>query len=251
MADEMTFFSAFLSYSKINSKTAESFKRQLEEYGVRVFIDTEQLHGGSELGSTLKKGIRKTTTFIPLLTEDFKKSTYANWEAETADKMGKYIISICLVDFKRYGLFKKYMGYTAKPERTRFAEYDISYKIVECVVEDMIKNLPDGIDSTPYLVGCFTKSPYVRGGNFFSKHLAERDEFSYDQINEIVETYIKHKGMKRFWTARPIIRTIMRANKPKIAVGLLADPFMRDLDDEGKDGEKIHLSSAEPDGPPV
>jgi len=64
----------FLSYVRENATVAERLARELEDAGVRVWVDKMRLQPGDRWKSAIKAAIRGGHLFIPLFSREFRRS---------------------------------------------------------------------------------------------------------------------------------------------------------------------------------
>ena len=68
----------FISYGRepgVND-FVQQMKRDMESNGFTVWLDTDDIHGGSDWLGEISKGVSECQAFVPVLTAKYLKSSY-------------------------------------------------------------------------------------------------------------------------------------------------------------------------------
>jgi hypothetical protein len=104
----------FISYSTANKQLAGYVKTELEKIGLDVFLAHEDLLPSEEWQNAIEANLRSTDIFVPIFTEDFKTSSWADQECGIAFAMNKLILPI-KVDVTPYGFLGRYQALVFDP----------------------------------------------------------------------------------------------------------------------------------------
>lgn len=85
----------FISYSRHNSGFVDMLINELEKHGFSIWVDREDIHGGTAWREEIAEGIRDCKAFIVVLSEKSVMSDNVAKELALADKHKKIIIPIC------------------------------------------------------------------------------------------------------------------------------------------------------------
>lgn len=87
----------FLSYStKDGSAVASRLRTELEQAGVSVWRDVEEMRGGAEWKAQIRAQLREADAVLVLLTPGAVESKVVTWEWETALTLEKMVIPLLL-----------------------------------------------------------------------------------------------------------------------------------------------------------
>ncbi len=84
----------FLSYNSSDKLIAGNIKRQLEAYGVKVFLAHQDIKPTEEWHDRILAELENADVFLPLLTDDFEKSKWTGQECGYAVAKRAFIISL-------------------------------------------------------------------------------------------------------------------------------------------------------------
>ena len=102
---------AFISYSSQEKKLAGRLKVFLQSYcGFEVFLAHDDIPGGIEWEKEIFNSIKENDFFVPLISEAFRQSEYADQEIGIAVCLNKKIIPIKLESINPYGFINKYQA---------------------------------------------------------------------------------------------------------------------------------------------
>lgn len=101
----------FIGYSSEQKSIGGKFKSFTEDYcGYKVFIAHDDIPGSFVWEDEIIKAIEKADIFIPLISEGFAKSPFADQETGIAVYLKKKIIPIKLDSANPYGFISKYQA---------------------------------------------------------------------------------------------------------------------------------------------
>lgn len=86
----------FLSYASSDRVTVESLARDLRRHRYEVWMDIEEIPGGSQWETEINKGLDQSSICIVALTPDALKSEWVKREVEIARSKSKLVIPIIL-----------------------------------------------------------------------------------------------------------------------------------------------------------
>jgi hypothetical protein len=90
----------FISYSDKDITYANLLSRALKKKGVEVFSLDEPLLLGMDWDNVLRKEIKESSAFIPLISNNWSHSNWAATEYGAAHALGKKIIPVVIEDFQ-------------------------------------------------------------------------------------------------------------------------------------------------------
>lgn len=89
---------AFISFSEAECTEAEMLKNELESSGIRCFFANRSIHFGTEWPSEIRHAIQVCRAFVPLVTPDWSKSWWCQYEFGGASVLNKPIFPVMLRD---------------------------------------------------------------------------------------------------------------------------------------------------------
>lgn len=84
----------FVSYSRLDFEFAEKLVNELRGSGFRVFLDTSSIDPGDNFVAKLSKEVNKSTAIIPIITENYASSRWAQAELYQGLTAKKIVIPI-------------------------------------------------------------------------------------------------------------------------------------------------------------
>ena len=161
---------AFISYSSVNRELAKRVEADLEEGGLKAWLDNSEITLGVLLANELQSSIKNSRVFVLLWSKQAAESRWVVSEILTAFHVGRFIVP-CVVDGTHLPYFL---------DRTvwlNLSSYDGT------VVERLrraVRNAPDTANELP--VRMSSQSPQVKeviqaiwqGQNFVTDRLQER-----------------------------------------------------------------------------
>jgi len=135
----------FFSYSTSDKSITGHFKNSLERYGFVVFVahDDDAIEPAVEWQNEIIDNIKKCDVFIPLITNNFKESSWTDQETGMAKINNKFIIPI-EVDETPYGFIgyiqslkvNKKKLFSENPIESKTYIGDLSYKIFQTIIKE-------------------------------------------------------------------------------------------------------------------
>ena len=88
----------FISYSREDQTFVENLTRSIRGRGFRIFLDTSNIDPGDNFVATLLKELRRSTAVVPVITENYSQSRWAQAELYQALTNNKMVIPILVGD---------------------------------------------------------------------------------------------------------------------------------------------------------
>jgi hypothetical protein len=172
---------AFISYSSRNQETAREISDFLETVQMNSFIAKDDLRAASNWKDTIVKELGLCDIFIPLLSKDFKESSWCSQEIGIAFILGKKFIPISLDDTRSYGFINHIQSKSITQEKP--LELIIAEGLMEC-------KIPNGVQ-------CFIRLLEISGNFRYSEHVYKGMEpyfmeFSSSDLNTIIKLSINN-----------------------------------------------------------
>ncbi len=129
----------FLSYSIRDKIIAGKLKMCLEDiFGYSVFVAHSDLKGSEEFEKIIIEKIHSADIFVPLLSGNFKKSSYCDQETGVAVSIEKLIFPVKLGKVSPYGFIHKYQGEQYKSYATKDNVQGIATSIVTVSLKNVL-----------------------------------------------------------------------------------------------------------------
>ncbi len=124
--------SIFLSYSSEDRVLAGKIKYILEHYwNFNVFLAHEDLEPSIEWEKEILRNLHNCEIFMPLISENFQKSNWADQESGIAFNKGKLVLSICNPGLPPYGFIRRYQAFFYHDSRDPFNQVSRVVEILE------------------------------------------------------------------------------------------------------------------------
>jgi len=131
LADSKNRILVFISYSTKDKEVVGKIKRQLENFGLEVFVGHDDINPSSDWIKVILKNLRECDIFIPYLTKDFRKSDWTDQESGIADCLKKCILPL-KIKYNPYGFINKYQALDISSEDI----FNYGFEIVKRVIKD-------------------------------------------------------------------------------------------------------------------
>jgi len=92
----------FISYCWAQKEIVKKLKRQLDEAGIKSWMDIEQMVGGRSINASMEEGITNATLIIVLLSNEYANSINCNKEIKIAVVTKKQIIPLLVGSLDSY-----------------------------------------------------------------------------------------------------------------------------------------------------
>lgn len=201
----------FISYSTADKLKAGAIKDGLNHFGIDAYVAHDDITGGEEWRTSILNNLKKCDLFIPLISENFSKSDYANQEVGFAICKEIPIIPISLDGKNPYGFLEMFQAIkNFKFEELHF--FGSQKTQLDC--KDSIFNLLSIILAKPSLKESM-KDCLIRSlNNMWSYAMAERqlnlleslENFTNEQANEIIIQSIDNSQIHDAYKCKPILR---------------------------------------------
>lgn len=206
----------FLSYSHSDRVIAAALKRILEANGMDVFLAHEDIEPCAKWIKTIIGSLDRCHVFIPLLTQEFEKSTWTNQELGYSLAKGKLIIPVKITN-DPFGFINDIQALklnsmnTPHPSHPFLGRIEYNYPscasaIVEIVNSDMIlkRLLKNGLVERLSISENFAETRTILWG------LSEYDDFSKNQVDRIVDASIANRQVhNEMYTAQPFLKKLI------------------------------------------
>ena len=83
-SDSGTGLQVFISYRSPHERFAESIAQRLGTEGIMPWFDKWDILAGDSLPGKIEEGLRESAAFIPIITADYQKGTWATEELQSA-----------------------------------------------------------------------------------------------------------------------------------------------------------------------
>ena len=186
----------FISYSDKEKEKAEKIKDGLKEYGLYSFIAHDDIPLGERWREKIKEELKECDVFIPILSENYKKSEWADQEAGYVCISDKLIIPIDL-GMKPYGFMKKYQAKSYNEN----AIGNLCSKILDRICEEI------GDKAKEEFIQTFLDSRSFKDANKRSEIL---DKFSYSQeeVDRLIDGTNSNSQIRGATRAYPKIKKL-------------------------------------------
>lgn len=119
---------AFISYSTKDKHLAGQIHKVLENKGIKPFLAHENIEGSEEWMATILGELDQCHIFVALLTENYRKSEWADHEAGYADARGIRLFPL-IVDGDPHGFLGRIQGIQLDPDNVKPACEKIVAKV--------------------------------------------------------------------------------------------------------------------------
>lgn len=183
---------AFISYSSKEKLIGGKFRTCLTNYcGFETFIAHDDIPPSAVWEEEILKAIEGADFFIPLISDEFKKSDFTDQETGIAVNLNKKIIPIKLETLNPYGFINKYQAMPYKGQNMKqlvlaVAQIGLNYKQYH----------QKAIDS---LIYAFCNSPSFESTNATIEVLALYNHFTPEQLKQITAAMPKNVNIKGAW----------------------------------------------------
>jgi len=166
----------FISYANEDKESASCVKDFLEKYGIEVFLAHEDINPTEKWEGIILRKLDACDIFMPLLTENFKKSDWTNQETGIALAKNKWIIPI-KIEIDPYGFIWKIQAL-----KLNNSEIEKCYpKILDVICNN--KNFTESLKDC--LIKGFVNSSSFKSAEILAEELDKFDFFKPEQIREI------------------------------------------------------------------
>jgi hypothetical protein len=198
----------FLSYSHRNQTVAGRMKQPLEEYGIKVFLADQDIHLSADWLDTLSKELDRCDVFIPILTQDYKTSDWADQEAGYAVALKKVIIPILFHIDKPHGFLSR----TQALRRKSTNDYENAREIADAIWKraELSERLLDG------LIRMLGESQTVREAEDRIRRLLLFKGYSGGQLTTISRHVVENKNIRECRSVAEDLKSILKAQVDSI-----------------------------------
>jgi len=142
-------FKIFISYSHVDNKLSGELKEHLEFYGFEVFLAHEDIEPSEEWRHIILQELRRCDVFLPILTKDFKVSSWTGQETGIAYERRKLIIPLKF-GLDPFGFIEKYQALNLDINNLTYVSLQIidilakkgknRDKLINCLIEGFAKS---------------------------------------------------------------------------------------------------------------
>jgi len=200
----------FLSYSSLDYEFAKEVKSFLEDFGLDVFLAHTSIEPTKEWEEEILKNLKKCDVFMPILTQAFKQSKWADQETGIAFNEGKKIFPIT-IDLVPYGFIGKFQALifhnniTLKLSRL-MEKLEIIKALMTHFPNKIRKSFFDSID----------KTYSFREGTTKFRFLKMIEPFNKEEINKIMEESSKNNQIYEAHEVKYYLRELIKKYKKEI-----------------------------------
>lgn len=205
----------FISYATEDKELAGNFKRALEGLGLEVFLAHEDINPSSDWPDVILENIKSTDIFMPLITENFRKSLWTDQESGVALSENKFIFPIAVDKKMPYGFLDKIQAFRQDSKSPILAE-----DIVEAIVQSKPKFTSPLLDS---LIKSFTSSYRYDDAGSRSVLLLSFDIITDEQANEIFRGVVQNDQIYCSSSARGNVKKLFDKYKHLLDTKLLEE----------------------------
>src|SRR4030042_1980113 len=175
---------AFISYSSEENRIGGKFRNYLETYcGYETFIAHDDIPGSAEWEKEIIKALKRTDFFIPLISESFKSSLFADQETGIAFCLGKKIIPVKLGNIDPYGFIGKFQA-------LKYRHYPPNYYLTDNIKELILTVARIGLSLR-------SKSKYQQKALNSVVHAFCKSN-SFDTANAVIQSMLKCKDFSKY-----------------------------------------------------
>lgn len=208
----------FASYSTLNKEVVGRLKQELEGFGLSVFLAHEDIDPCEEWEQVIIEKLNECDALMALLTEDYKKSDWADQEVGMAVMKGKKIIPV-QVDLVPYGFIKKYQALKMAPERIPHNIPEVALNVFKAIQRD--ERLKDNLLNS--FIKAFGKSWSFEDAAAKSELLFTFEGFTDEQISEISFIAIDTRCVRESYRGKPHVKSFLKKYIKQIPPQYLKD----------------------------
>lgn len=203
-------FRVFMSYSHNDRHIAGEIKKQLEAFGISVFLAHEDIAPSVIWQEEIIEQLKKCHVFLPLLSTNFRESKWTDQEAGIAYGHNKEIIPICLDKTTPYGFMSKYQGFICTSNASRTSK----------VILDTILSKPIGSILKQKMIEKYLESYSFLDAASSSQILYDNMPYDEKQINTIIYGILTNGQIYGSFDGRRTVTTIINRHRE------IADPVL-------------------------
>ncbi|MBI2650466.1 toll/interleukin-1 receptor domain-containing protein [Candidatus Woesearchaeota archaeon] len=201
----------FVSYATEDRFLAVALKRELEDFGIDVFLAHEDITPTTDWQATILATLKQCDIFLPLLTNNFSKSPWTDQETGVAIATQKFIIPL-KVNIDPYGFIGKYQAFKFGYETRELDNGNYYYdckdscrNIVNLILrhKTLRENLKD------CLIRVFANCVTFAEAKEKAELLGNFESFTEEQISEIIKVSVNNNQIHDSWGARPILQKLI------------------------------------------
>lgn len=145
----------FICHSNNGKKIASELKENLDTLGLSVFVAHIDIIPSKDFPSTIIQSLKSIDIFIPIITDDFRKSDWADQECGMAFLLEKLILPISIDNNLPYGFLSQLQAFKVKSEDLPIARWDmmnhlinVNPKLQESLLDTIVKSFQSSPDFT-------------------------------------------------------------------------------------------------------
>ncbi len=198
----------FISYSTLDKKFATELKEKMNLFGLKAFLAHQDLNPSVEWQDTILSSLRSCDVFVPILTNNFKKSFWTDQESGIALSLGKHILPL-RIHVNPQGFLSRFQALKGKK-----GQPIISAEHILQALAGQPKLRPRVIR---YLIKAFGESDNFVNSIAISKALLLLSPFVTAQLRLIFEHAISNEQIHNSNGAGNYLRQLLKANKKRIS----------------------------------
>lgn len=203
LAESKKRISVFISYSTKDKETVGKIKRQLENFGLDVFVGHDDINPSSDWVKEILKNLKECDIFIPYLTKDFKKSKWTDQECGIAESLGKCILPL-KIKYDPHGFINKYQALNLTNTST------LNYGVA--IVKKIVKK-----NKFPQLRSVIIES-FINSRNFevtrdVFKNLFLFEKLSKKEITRIAKASLTNDQIYKYVSTRRLLKDLIKKSE--------------------------------------
>ncbi len=205
----------FIGYATEDKNLAGDFKKALEGLGLEVFLAHEDINPSSDWPDAILENLKSTDIFMPLITENFRKSLWTDQESGVALSENKLIFPVAIDGKMPYGFLGKIQAFKQNSKLPIFAE-----NIIESIIQSKPKFTSPLLDS---LIKLFTSSYSYDDAGSKSALFLNFDMITEEQANEIFRGVVQNDQIYCSSSARGNVKKLFDKYKHLLDKKLLEE----------------------------
>lgn len=197
----------FISYSTKDKILAGKIKTFLSSFGIEVFLAHEDISPSLEWQDVILQNLDSTDIFLPLITNNFKKSKWTDQESGCAVAKNKFIIPIS-IGLNPYGFLGKYQA--LKLDESKVFAGTIS------IVETIMKNGKFYDNMFNLIIESLSKSPTFDDAGMIAEFLSKIEIKTIDNMDKIIYSASKNSQVYYSFRARKALNSLFIKNRSLI-----------------------------------
>lgn len=191
----------FLSYADEEKGIVGELKRLLEDRGFEVFVAHDDIPPTKNFDIEILNNLKRCDIFIPIISNNFKKSEWTDQETGIAISSDKLIIPLIL-DLPPYGFLDRIQGLKIKKDDLA----NTVHKIFEIIKEhDKFKK-----EINDFIINSFLSSLSFEQANARSSDLKNIRNFTKEQLERLVNGTLQNNQICGGFISKRLLKNIFQ-----------------------------------------